>query len=89
MPAVVFFSSNLFPIELTLFPFSNILNDQEVRAGFGARTLTYHFPEERALITTQYQVDCAEQGRKRIEQESSEVRQTSLKLISEGTNPSS
>ena len=60
----------------------------ERRLGLGARTLIYHFPQECALITTQYQAYRAEKARKRIEQGCSEVRQVTLTLYAEGINPS-
>jgi transcriptional regulator with XRE-family HTH domain len=60
----------------------------ERRLGLGARTLIYHFPQECALVTTQYQAYRAEQARLRIEQGCSEVRQATLMLYSEGINPS-
>jgi len=60
----------------------------ERRLGLGAKTLIYHFPQECALLTTQYQAYSAEQARKRIEQVCSEVRQATLKLYEEGINPS-
>jgi transcriptional regulator with XRE-family HTH domain len=60
----------------------------ERRLGLGARTLIYHFPQECALVTTQYLAYRAEQAIQRIEQGCSEIRQTTLKLYTEGTHPS-
>jgi transcriptional regulator with XRE-family HTH domain len=60
----------------------------ERRLGLGARTLIYHFPQECALITAQYQAYRAEQARQRREQGCSEVRQVTLALYAEGINPS-
>lgn len=60
----------------------------ERRLGLGARTLIYHFPQECALMSTQYQAYRTEQARKRREQGCSEIRQTTLKLFAEGTHPS-
>jgi transcriptional regulator with XRE-family HTH domain len=60
----------------------------ERRLSLGARTLIYHFPQECALITTQYQAYRAEQAKQRMERGCSEVRQTTLKLYAEGINPS-
>jgi len=56
--------------------------------GLGARTLIYHFPQECALVTAKYQSYRAEHARQRMEQGCSEIRQTTLKLYTEGTNPS-
>ena len=53
----------------------------ERRLGLGARTLIYHFPQECALITTQYQAYRAEKARKRMEQGCSEVRQDNSDII--------
>lgn len=60
----------------------------ERRLGLGARTLIYHFPQECPLVSSRYQVYRAEQARKRIEQGCSEIRQTTVKLYTEGTYPS-
>jgi transcriptional regulator with XRE-family HTH domain len=60
----------------------------EKRLGLGARTLIYHFPQECALVTRQYQVYRAEQARKRKEQGCNEVRLATLKLYADGINPS-
>lgn len=60
----------------------------ERHLGLGARTLIHHFPQECALITTQYQAYRAEKARKRIEQGCSEVREVTLTLYAEGINPS-
>jgi transcriptional regulator with XRE-family HTH domain len=56
--------------------------------GLGARTLIYHFPQECAQVTAQYQAYRAEQARHRIERGCNEVRQVTLSLYVEGTNPS-
>jgi transcriptional regulator with XRE-family HTH domain len=56
--------------------------------GLGARTLIYHFPQECALVTTQYQAYRAEKARQRMELVCKEVCQVTLKLFAEGTNPS-
>ena len=64
------------------------VRELERRLGLGARTLIYHFPQECALVTTQYRAYRAEQARQRIEQGCSEIRQTTLKLYTEGTHPS-
>jgi len=60
----------------------------ERRLGLGARILIYHFPQECALVTTQYRAYRAEQAKKRREQGCNEVRLATLKLHVEGTNPS-
>ncbi len=60
----------------------------ERRLGLGARTLIYHFPQECALITAQYEAWRAEQARQRIEQGCNEVRQVTLTLYTEGINSS-
>jgi transcriptional regulator with XRE-family HTH domain len=60
----------------------------ERRLGLGARTLIYHFPQECALVTAQYQAYRAEQARQRREQGCNEVRLATMKLYIEGINPS-
>src|SRR6266702_2295802 len=60
----------------------------ERRLGLGARTLIYHFPQECALVTAQYQAYRSEQARKRREEGCNEIRLETLKLHMEGTNPS-
>src|SRR6266487_2210156 len=60
----------------------------ERRLGLGARTLIYHFPQECALVTTQYQAYRAEQARQRVELGCNEVYQATLSLFAEGMNPS-
>lgn len=60
----------------------------ERRLGLGARTLIYHFPNECALITAQYQDYRSEQARQRIERGCNEVRQATMSLNVEGVNPS-
>jgi transcriptional regulator with XRE-family HTH domain len=56
--------------------------------GLGARTLIYHFPQECALVTSQYQAYRAEQARQRREKGCNEIRLTTLKLYTERTHPS-
>ena len=60
----------------------------EHRLGVGSRTLVYHFPQECALITARYQVYRAEQARQRMIQKCDEVRQTTIMLYAQRTNPS-
>jgi transcriptional regulator with XRE-family HTH domain len=56
--------------------------------GLGARVLIYHFPQECAEVTAQYQAYRAEQARQRIERGCNEVRQVTLSLCVDGANPS-
>lgn len=60
----------------------------ERRLGLGRNTIVYHYPEEAALVSTQYQVYCRDKRRQRIEHLCDEVKAATYSLHAQGIFPS-